>query len=85
MATLSDNERRDVWAEIMADLSRDREACGLTKAEVRAIVDAADAFLDANAAAYNSTIPAGVRGKAGASLKARALMKVIALRYVKGA
>jgi hypothetical protein len=42
MAVLSDNERFDAWAELMRDMSRAGEPCSLSKADLRAVLDALD-------------------------------------------
>lgn len=85
MANLSDNDRRDLWAELMSDLSRDRESCSLTKADLRAAVDAIDAWLNTNAAALNSAIPQPARSALTTPQKARILAGVIRKRYTAGA
>lgn len=86
MAVLSDNDRSELWAEFMRELSRDREGIGeMTKADLRAAVNAIDDFLHTNASAINTAIPQPARGVLTASQKARLLMFVIRQRYVKGA
>lgn len=85
MAVLTDAARAVVWADTMRQLSNDHEAVGITKADLRAAVDALDSFLDSNAAAINSAIPQPARGSLSTSQKARLLMYVIERRYVDGA
>lgn len=51
MAVLTDQERRDLWAKFMADMSRDEKPIGLTKADLRSSLDALDDWAAANEAA----------------------------------
>lgn len=86
MAVLSDNDRAELWAEFMRELSRDRDSVGaITKADLRAAVNALDDYLHTNASAINTAIPQPARGVLTASQKARLLRAVITQRYVKGA
>jgi len=80
MAVLPDNDRLAVWAQYMRE-SRDAHGA-LTKADIRAAVDAIDGFLNTNAAAINSAIPQPARGALTTAQKARLLMYVIQRRYV---
>lgn len=60
MAALSDNDRAALHAEFMR--ARDNVlGLGITKAELRAAVNAADDWADANAAAFNTAIPQPAR------------------------
>ena len=52
MALLSDEDRRDVWAAFMADISQREEPIGLTKAQLLELVGQIDAAVDATAAAF---------------------------------
>ena len=65
----------------MRDLSADREPCAVTKAELRADLDAADQWVDDNAASFNSALPQPARGALTASQKARLLMRVVSRRF----
>lgn len=77
MAVLSDNNRAAVCAQLQDEVSNVREALsGVTKADLRAAVNAVDAWVEANAAAYNSAIPQPVRGALTAKQKARLLYLV---------
>lgn len=84
MATLSDSARRDLWAAYMQEVSTDREPLALTKADLRAAVDALDTFLSDNAAAINTAIPQPARGALTTAQKARLLVFVIRARYLGG-
>lgn len=82
MAVLSDSDR----AELMAFWMRDTVTnVSITKPDLRAAVNALDAFLGSNAAAINSAIPLPARTSLSASQKAMLLTYVIRQRYVKGA
>lgn len=85
MAVLTDNSRIEVWAEAMRRFSDNHETLGLTKADLRAAVDALDTFLNSNATAINTAIPQPARGALTTAQKARLLMLVIQRRYVDGA
>lgn len=64
MAVLSAEERRRIWAHVM----RQREIFGnvpnVDKIELRAAIDATDAWIDANAAAFNTALPTVFRNNA---------------------
>jgi len=81
MAVLSDPERAAVHALIMTDLSKVREACSLTKTQLRAAMDAADDWANSNAASYNSALPAAAQAGLSAAQKARLLAYVITKRW----
>src|SRR6185436_13164152 len=76
MAVLSDPDRVALWAKLMQDASASRTPLPLLKAELRAAVDAADAWADANAAAYNTA-----RTALTTKQKALLLMYVIERRW----
>lgn len=81
MAVLSDADRAAEWAELMRDLSAAGEPCAVTKADLRAALNAADTWVDDNAASFNAAIPQPARGALTASQKARLLMRVVRRRY----
>lgn len=81
MAVLNDADRKEVWAEFMRSSG---VFPGLTKAELRAAVDALDDFMNTNAAAINSAIPQPARGALTTSQKAKLLVHVVQQRYLKG-
>lgn len=62
MAALTEEERKEIWAEFQREASAKREALPLTKAQLRAAVNALDDYFDANGAALNSAIPQPARG-----------------------
>jgi molybdopterin-guanine dinucleotide biosynthesis protein len=81
MAVLPDNERLALWADLMREMSAAGEAVSITKADLRAALNAADAWADSNAASYNTAIPQPARNALTARQKARLLMYVIRRRY----
>lgn len=85
MALLSAQDLIDLWADLMRRLSGDREGAALSKADLRAAVDAADAWIDANRASYNSALPLPARTTLTAPQKARLLALVILKRFERGA
>lgn len=86
MAEMTSLQRAACNAEFMRELSAIRSAIGgaLTKAELRAAVDALDTFLNDNAAAINNAIPQPARGVLTTDQKARLLRAVIGARYLNG-
>jgi molybdopterin-guanine dinucleotide biosynthesis protein len=80
MAVLADNERLALWADLMREMSAAGEAVSITKADLRAALNAADAWADSNAASYNTAIPQPARGALTARQKARLLTYVIRRR-----
>jgi hypothetical protein len=81
MAVLPDADRVALWAEFMRDQSASRTPMGLTKADLRAAVDAADAWADSNAASFNTALPQPARNALTAKQKALLLMVVIRRRW----
>jgi hypothetical protein len=81
MAVLPDTDRAALWAEFMSNQSAERAAMALLKADLRAAINAADVWADANAAAYNTAIPLPARNALTAKQKALLLMYVIRRRW----
>ena len=84
MATLTTDQRRALWAELMQELSRDGQTVAITKPDLRAAVDALDTWLDTNASTINTAIPQPARGALTTAQKARLLMFVVRARYAGG-
>lgn len=85
MAVLPDADRFATWADLMADMSRDRDPVAITKADLRAAVDAIDGFLNTNATAINNALPTAAKNGLTTAQKARLLNAVIRRRYITGA
>ena len=81
MAILTNDQRQEIWAGLMRDLSSRSEAIGLTKAELRAALDATDAWINDNAAAYNAALPLPARTALSAQQKAELFLFVARKRY----
>lgn len=84
MAVLSDESRILTWAESMQLFSGAGESVSITKADLRAAVDALDSYLNTNASAINTAIPQPARAALSTPQKARLLMLVIQRRYLDG-
>ena len=82
MAVLSNADRANLAADWMR---QNTEVCSILKASLRAAIDAADDWANANAAAYNTAIPQPARGALTAAQKARILSYVITKRWQVGA
>lgn len=82
MAVLNETDRASVWRSF---IQRNLGLSGLTKAELRAAVDALDDFFDANATAINNAIPLPARTALTSAQKALLLVHVIDQRYLSGA
>lgn len=71
----------------MAEMMRDIafiSASGVTKADLRAAVDAIDSYLNTNASAINSAIPQPARANLSTPIKALLMMFVVQKRYLQG-
>lgn len=66
MAIMSNEERRRCWAQFMRT---NTEPLSITKAELRAAVDATDQWIEDNSAAYNAALPQPARGAMSATQK----------------
>lgn len=82
MAVLSDSARASIWRAVMRFLSDRRDPVGtLTKAELRAAINAIDDWVDANATALNTAIPQPARAQLTAAQKALLLAGVALVRF----
>lgn len=61
MAELPSADRARIWRGLMRWWSNLREACGISKAELQAAVDATDTWIENNQASYNDALPAQAR------------------------
>jgi hypothetical protein len=86
MAALVSADRIATGGQFQADASIAREALGnVTKSDIQAAVAAVDDWVVANAAAFNTAIPATARAALSPAQKARLLMYVVERRYLVGA
>ena len=81
MAVLSEGDRQNLWAKYMEDASGRRDGIGLTKAQLRAAIDAADDWVDSNRASFNGALPAAAQSNLTAAQKAEILMYVVRRRW----
>lgn len=76
MAVLPDADRAAVRDAVMRLAPALLGSCDFTKPDLRAAVDAADTWADANAASYNAALPVAFRTGATAAQKALVLAYV---------
>jgi hypothetical protein len=81
MAVLTDEERLQVRAAFNQLNNAERNAIGITKADLAAAVAAIDSFFDTNAAAINQAIPQPARAALTTRQKAILVTAVIRKRY----
>ena len=84
MAALPQDDRLKIWRGIMRYGSKPdtRQIWdGMTKTDLQAAVNAADDWADANAASFNSALPAAFRTNANNGQKALLLALVVLARY----
>lgn len=58
---LTGEKRQEITDELQRVISDARLEIGISKAEIRATVNAIDAWVDANATSFNNALPAGPR------------------------
>lgn len=80
MAVMTDEQRKETWAQIMRTVPTPT----LTKAELRAAVDTIDAWINDNAAAFNAALPLPARTNLSAADKSRLLAIIALARYNGG-
>ena len=59
MAALPDNDRRDIWAQAMADLSRTHTQIPISKTDLRSLINFMDSELDSAESSIFAALPAG--------------------------
>ena len=80
MAVLSDADRALIAAQFMRENTE--QVGALVKSDIRATVDALDVYLNDNATAINTAIPATPRGILTVGQKARIFGLVVRKRYL---
>lgn len=85
MAVLSNAAREALFGSLSKELSVTRTSTSLLKGELRAAVNAADSWIDSNAASFNAALPQPARGAMSGVEKARLLMYVIRRRFEEAA
>lgn len=82
MAVLNSTIRQALCDEFAKEVSAIRGSLGnLTKAELRAVINACDQWADDNTASFNSSLPQPGRSALTSSQKAQILANVILRRY----
>ena len=81
MPLLTDQERGQVTAQLQTDWSRQSETLTVSKSELRAAVNDADQWAEANASDFNATLPQPARSNLTSKQKARLLSYVLFKRY----
>jgi hypothetical protein len=81
MAILIDNDRREIWAEFQRHSSNIWENIGLSKAQLRAAVDATDDWIDINQTSFNDALPAAAKAVLTAKQKVRLFLAVAQKRF----
>lgn len=82
MAVLSDADRLTLHTLLMQVMSNQHSVlASVTKADMRAAINAADDWRDTNAASYNNALPAAFKNNASAKQKALLLMYVVSKFY----
>lgn len=83
MSVLTELDRVRVWERIMRE-NRDTWG-GVTRQQIKAAVDALDAWLEANKSGANAALPEPARSELTTTQKAQLLAFVIDRRYLSGA
>jgi hypothetical protein len=81
MAALPTADRARIWRGLQRQWSAQQETVGVMKADLLAAVNAADDWVDANAASFNSALPAAARTNLTAAQKSLLLCAVVLLRF----
>lgn len=85
MAALSNADRDIIHVSMMSDSELTQETYGImTKADLRAAVDAIDQYLEDNKTTINSAIPQPARSAMTTKQKAKLLMWIVQKRYLTG-
>ncbi len=81
MAVLTEGDRRAIWARFMRDASSRRDTIALLKPDLRAAVNAADDWVDANAASFNAALPEPAKTSLTAKQKSELLVFIVRRRW----
>lgn len=84
MAVLTAADREVEWAQLMRVLSARSESVDISKSELRAAFDAADDWVEANQASFNTALPVAARTSLTATQKAELLLYVVRRRWEVG-
>lgn len=81
MAELSPSERNELAAEVMRAHSDLRREYGLSKADIRGVIDAIDTWADTNQASFNQAIPNPARSVLTVAEKLDIFRRVVRARF----
>lgn len=81
MAALTEQDRQGLWRDFQAEASSIWENLDLTKAELKAAVDATDDWIETNQASFNSALPQPARSNLTQKQKVRLFMLVAQKRF----
>lgn len=81
MAQLDETARQQIWRGLMRYWSSLRETVGVSKADLKAAVDAADTWVDDNSASFNTALPTAFRTNATTTQKSILLVAVVLRRF----
>ena len=81
MAVLSTENRDIVYSEAATVMNTDSEPCPVTRAQLKQTIADIDAWIDANAASFNTAISQPMRGALSTRQKARLMMYVLKRRF----
>ena len=88
MAVLTNEDRQELWASFMQTACARNENISaggaMTKAELRAAVDAIDQWVSDNKASFNSSLPSPANSVLSADHKAELLVYVVKKRWGVG-
>jgi hypothetical protein len=82
MAELDNTQRTQIWRGLMRYWSSKREIVNqITKADLKAAVDATDTWIDSNTTNFNNTLPEVFRTNATQAQKSLLIAAVVLMRY----
>jgi len=81
MAILTLADKVALMAELMRNQSKEKESIGVTKADLKAAIDAVDQWIEDNKTLYNTAIPQPARDELSTKQKALLLQFVSAKRF----
>lgn len=84
MAVLADSNRIEVRRELTGELSNNRVPINLTKAQIKAAVDAIDTWIDNNRTSFNNAIPEPAQSILTTTQKVRLFLFVLSKRFNLG-
>jgi len=82
MANLTAEDRKELWADWMRDLSRKNEpVADISKADMRGAINAFDDWIESNQGTLNAVIPVGARAQLTTKQKAQLFVIVLTKRF----